>query len=298
MYCAKTAFTLEFRSGLATNRVSLIALLCTMALANARRKRSACSKAPRRSGRPIRRSVQNSSPTLRAALREWWCDHRDREGIVSSLRELSVELWGFLRDSTPQRERQRYGDVDYDWDQGVNTTSATVGWRNRLLGVLHSPYQPTEPALFREMVESLGIDPTRYTFLDLGSGKGRTLLMASEYPFRRVLGVELLPELNQIAQKNIREFRSEQRKCEVVESVCQDARVFEFPEVPLLIYLFNPFLESGLSQVVRNLERSLQASPRPVVILYHNPLLASVLDASAALKKAYSTHQYSVYRNQ
>jgi SAM-dependent methyltransferase len=242
--------------------------------------------------------VQSSSPTLRASLREWWCDHRDREGLVLSLRELSVELWGFLRDSTPQRERQRYGDVDYDWDQGVNTTSATVGWRNRLLGVLHSPYQPTEPALFREMVESLGIDPTRYTFLDLGSGKGRTLLMASEYPFRRVLGVELLPELNQIAQKNIREFKSDQRKCQVVESVCQDARVFEFQEEPLLIYLFNPFLESGLSQVVRNLERSLQASPRPVVILYHNPLLASVLDASAALKKTYSTHQYSVYRNQ
>jgi SAM-dependent methyltransferase len=179
----------------------------------------------------------------------------------------------------------------------VNTTSAAVGWRNRLLGVLHSPYQPTEPVLLQEMVGSLDIDKSHYTFLDLGSGKGRTLLMASEYPFRRVLGVELLPDLNQIAQENIREFKSDQRKCEVVESVCQDARGFEFPKEPLLIYLFNPFLESGLAQVVGNLEQSLQASPRPIIILYHNPLLANVLDASVAFNKTNGTHQYSVYRN-
>ena len=241
--------------------------------------------------------MQNSSPTLPAALREWWRDHREREGLLPALRTLGVELWGFLRDSTPQRERSRYGDVEYDWDRQVNTTSAAVGWRNRLLGVLHSPYQPTEPALFREMVDSLGIEASRYTFLDLGSGKGRTLLMASEYAFRRVLGVELLPELNQIAQDNIREFKSEPRKCGKVESVCQDARVFEFPNESLLIYLFNPFLESGLAQVVRNLELSLRKSPRPVIVLYHNPLFANVLDTSSVLKKTDGTHQYSVYRN-
>ncbi len=241
--------------------------------------------------------MQNSSPTLRAALREWWRDQREREGLFPVLRNLSVELLGFLQDSTPQRERQRYGDVDYDWGHQVNTTSAAVGWRNRLLGVLHSAYQPTEPSLFHEMIELLGIDPSQYTFLDLGSGKGRTLLMASEYLFRRVLGVELLPELSRIAEKNIRAFKSDRRKCETVESLCQDARVFEFPEEPLLIYLFNPFLESGLSRVVRNLERSLQASPRPVIILYHNPLLANVLDTSVVFKKTNGTHQDSVYRS-
>ena len=45
----------------------------------------------------------------------------------------------FVRDSTPERLRQRYGDADYDWDHRVNTTSAAVGWRDRLLGVFHSP---------------------------------------------------------------------------------------------------------------------------------------------------------------
>lgn len=254
-------------------------------------------KGPRRNGRPIRPRVQSSSPTLGAALRDWWRDQRRRKGIVRALLTLSAELWGFLRDSTPQRERLRYGDQEYDWDRRVNTTSAAVGWRNRLLGVLHSPYQPTEPGLFREMMESLGIDEVQYAFIDLGSGKGRTLLMASEYKFRRILGVELLPELNQIAQENIREFMNEEHGCARVESLCQDARFFVFPQGPLLIYLFNPFLECGLAQVVRNLEQSLQDSLRPVIVLYHNPLLANVLDGSRAFKRTSGTHQYSVYRN-
>jgi SAM-dependent methyltransferase len=246
--------------------------------------------------------MQDSPPSLSHAFRDWWRDRRSRENFFPVLRSLAAELWEFLRDSTPQRERQRYGDVDYDWDYRVNTTSAAVGWRNRLLGVFHSTYQPTEPALFHEMLDALGFDPLKidyaqFTFIDLGSGKGRTLLMASEYPFRRVVGVELLPELNQLAQQNIRDFKSAARKCENVESLCEDARDFAFPLEPLLLYLFNPLAESGLALVVQNLERSLQARSRPVVVLYHNPMLASILDASPMLTKANSTHQYSVYSN-
>lgn len=243
------------------------------------------------------RLAEDERPTLRAAFAGWWRDQRARHGFFPTLRALVAELWNFLRDSTPGRERQRYGDVEYDWERRVNTTSAAVGWRNRLLGALHSPYQPTEPELFREMIEALGIEYSGYTFLDLGSGKGRTLLMASEYPFRRVLGVELLPELNRIAQENIRLFEGEQRKCDTVESRCLDARVFEFPEEALVIYLFDPFPESGMVRVILNLERSLRALPRSVIVVYHNPLLAELFDASGLLKRTHGTYQYSVYRN-
>ena len=91
--------------------------------------------------------------------------------------------------------------MEYDWEHRVNTTSGTVGWRERLLGVFHSPYQPTDAALFQEMMASLPIDFSEFTFMDLGSGKGRTLLMASEYPFRRIVGVEILPELHRLPRK-------------------------------------------------------------------------------------------------
>src|SRR5882724_13713490 len=117
-------------------------------------------------------------PKLIETVLSWWKDHHQREGFFSTLRRLTGVLWEFIRDSTPERRRRRYGDVQYDWDYRVNTTSATVDWRNRLLGTFRSPYQPTEPLLFHEMMGALRIDFSEFTFIDLGSGKGRVLLMA------------------------------------------------------------------------------------------------------------------------
>ena len=159
-------------------------------------------------------------------------------------------LWSFLRESTPERRRQRYGDMEYDWENRVNTTSGTVGWRARLLGVFHSPYQPTEPSLFREMMASLPIAFDQFTFVDLGSGKGRTLLMASEYPFRKIVGVELIAELHRAAEENIRAYHSATQRCSQIEAVCADACEFPFPADPLVLYLFNPLPESGLRRLI------------------------------------------------
>lgn len=204
-------------------------------------------------------------------------------------------MWGFVSDSTPEARRRRYGDVEYDWDHRVNTTSATVSWRDRLLGVLHSPYQPTEPTLFREMLDALAIDFREFTFIDLGSGKGRTLLMASDYPFQRIVGVELLPELNRAACENLKNYSNPSQKCFHLESICADARDFEFPADPIALYLFNPLPEAGLIEVICNLEKSLRDRPRRIFVLYHNPLLEHVLSRSSMLKKIAGTHQYSVF---
>lgn len=230
---------------------------------------------------------------------QWWNDVAAREGRLAASRQLLAALWEFARDSTPERLRQRYGDAEYDWDHRVSTTSAAVSWQNRLLGVFHSPYQPTEPALFHEMLAALSqrsrCDFHDFVFIDLGSGKGRTLLMASDYPFRRIVGVELLPALHQAAQENLSKYRGESQKCFALESICADATEFSFPAEPTVLYLFNPFPESGLRRVMANLEESLRQNPRAVYVLYHNPLLEHVLSESAALNKMDGTHQYSIY---
>jgi SAM-dependent methyltransferase len=238
-------------------------------------------------------------PRLLPAARRYWSDRAVRSGRLVATRALLATVWEFLRDSTPARLRQRYGDADYDWDLRVNTTSAAVGWRDRLLGAFHSPYQPTEPALFHEMLSTLARDFDLnfrdFTFLDLGSGKGRTLLMASDYPFRRIVGVELLPALDRIAQENLRAYKNESQKCFALESVCADATAFPFPDVPLVIYLFNPFPESGLRRVAASFDQSLRANPRPAYLLYHNPLLEHVLIEIGSLCQVGKTDQYSVF---
>jgi len=238
-------------------------------------------------------------PTVRSTLVRWWKDGLARDGFGQTARNLADRLWTFLRESTPAQRRQRYGDVDFDWDYHVDTTSATVSWHDRLLGQFHSAYQPTEPALFREMMEAmlnLEINFQEFTFIDIGSGKGRVLLMAAAYPFRRVLGVELLPPLHRVALANIRAYKSESQRCLVVESVAADARGFAFPAEPILLYLFNPLPESALIEMMSNLESSLLESPRTVYVLYHNPLLKHVLASLSGFRKIEGTRQYLIFR--
>ena len=237
----------------------------------------------------------SSQPRLTTTLRLWFAEQSSRTGFFPTLQKAVAIFWEFLLDSLPSRRRQRYGDVDYDWDHRVDTTGATVSGRDRLLGLFHSPYQPTEPALFREMLANLSIDFRQFTFIDIGSGKGRVLLMASDYPFRRILGVELLPALHRVAQENIGKYHSPSQQCFALESICGDARNFELPPEPTLLYLFRPLPESGFVRFLANLDASLRQHPRPVLLLYHNPLLEHLLLSSPVLKKISGTHQYSIY---
>jgi hypothetical protein len=244
-------------------------------------------------------SLIAQQPSILQTAWHWWKYAAAFEGPLRATRRLAGVLWEFTRDSTPERRRLRFGDADYDWDHRVNTTSGAVAWRDRLLGMFHSEYQPTEPGAFHEMLDGLrqytGVDFRDFTFIDLGSGKGRTLLMASDYPFRRILGVELLPALHRIALENLAQYKNAAQKCFAMESLCADANEFPFPDEPLVVYMFNPLPESGMRRVRANLEQSLRARPRAAFVLYHNPLLEHVLSEGGMLRKVAGTNQWSVF---
>ena len=234
---------------------------------------------------------------LGRVMAEWWRDHRTRETPLSTAWDLFVNLWKFALESTPEQRRRRFGDVDFDFDHRVNTTGGTVSWRDRLIGIFTSEYQATDPALLHEMLQVLKVDFRRFTFIDLGSGKGRALLIAATYPFRRIMGVELIPALHLAAQANIGKCKNASQQCFAIESICANARDFDFPGEALVVYLFNPFLESVLAQVWSRLESSLTANPQPVCILYHNPLLRDVLIRSGTFTQVAETSQYSILAN-
>ena len=115
--------------------------------------------------------------------------------------------------------------------------------------------------------------------------------MASEYPFRRIVGVEILPELERAQQENIRAFKSAAQQCTQIESVCADAREFQFPEEPVVLYLFNPLPEAALREVIGKL-----SLVRPLWILYHNPLHEELLAETGELIRTGGTEKYVVYR--
>ena len=131
-------------------------------------------------------------------------------------------------------------------------------------------YWPTPIRSFKALLARLPDDYRDYTFIDYGSGKGRTLLMASEFPFKRVLGVELAESLSGVATANIRRFRSDKRVCHDVDSVCIDATQFPIPDGPCLFYFYCPFYAETLGQVLDRIKASYDADPRPMIIVYTN----------------------------
>jgi hypothetical protein len=238
-----------------------------------------------------RNPLHNKSGAL-----DWIGDTFRRRGSLGAVRWYAFSTVELLRDLTPARRKSRYGDIDYDFEHGVDTTWANVTLRTRLRELLSGgQYQPSEPALFHEILSSLPVAVDGFTFIDLGSGKGRTLLMASEYPFRRIIGLELLAELNQVAQQNIASYRSKRQKCFNIDSHCGDAGWFEFPREALVLYLFNPFPDYVLREVLANLQRSVTVFPRQAYVIYHNLVHENVFTEQAWLRPVRRTHQFAIF---
>jgi len=253
----------------------------------------------RRAGRypaPCPMAQPDPAPQSRNKSLRWIADVVRHRGILGALGYYANATLEFLRDLTPQRRRSRYGDADYDFDHNVDTTWATVSLRTRLRELLSgAQYQASDPELFHSIVQALPVSPEGFTFIDLGSGKGRTLLMASDYPFRRIIGVELLDELHQIARRNIASYHSERQKCFDIEAYSADARTFQFPQEPVVLYLFNPFPDYVLQAVLEKLRSSVASLPREVYVIYHNLVHEELFKSQSWLREMQRTHQYAIY---
>ncbi|GAO34880.1 hypothetical protein SCT_0260 [Sulfuricella sp. T08] len=130
-------------------------------------------------------------------------------------------------------------------------------------------YEPTPVPALRAILDSLPVDHSKFTFIDYGSGKGRVLLLASEYPYQRIIGVEFANSLHTIARANIARWNSRKQKCADIASVCMDARDFQLPDDPLVIFFFTPFLSPVIDRVVENIQESFRIKPRPIRIVYY-----------------------------
>jgi predicted RNA methylase len=227
----------------------------------------------------------------------WARDSVRARGLSKSFVYLAGQVWSLLCDSMPERRRSRFGDIDYDCEYGFDTTWARLSWSVRLREVFTERlYQPTVPAEFSEMLQQLArVDFTRFTFIDLGSGKGRALLLAAEYPFRRIIGVEIQAELHAIAEENLARLRESGSKIDA-QSICLDAREFSFPPDPLIVYLFNPFPDYVLAAVIDNLRASLARRPRPVYVIYNAPFEQQVIEKANSLRRIVHTLQYEIYQ--
>lgn len=175
-------------------------------------------------------------------------------------------------------------DRTYDRANEIETNGLVLPDALALRGdnAMHaSEYEPTPTIVFRRMINSLPSDLHGFVFIDLGSGKGRTLLLAAHHPFRRIECVELSLEMHEIALKNIAATCLPSAN---ITAHNMDATEYEIPLEPFVLYMFNPFQEAVLARVLGNVEQSLRRLPREAYILYVNAKHKDLLDSAEFLE--------------
>lgn len=202
-----------------------------------------------------------------------------RRGLVGTLESCAAEI----------------EDIWFDRRFGIDTLETTDD-RSLPTVPFGTRYQPTKIARLKKIFRELRINFGDYVFLDLGSGKGRALLIASEFPFKRIIGVEVLPELHLLSEKNIRAYRSTTQKCSAIESNCCDATLYQMPSENMVLFLSHPFEHPIVSSVLTNLRESLQSHPREVYFVYHNPVCHDLIIRSGFLEVVRTTDLYAIYK--
>ncbi len=159
-------------------------------------------------------------------------------------------------------------------------------------------YYGVAPSILRSLVarwrETAPEEPTSaYTFVDVGAGKGRALLVASELGFRRVVGVELNPAMASVARANVELWQAGHAgdptalSISAIEVLEQDALELKLPPGPVLVFLFHPFEAPVLTEFVRRVGEQL-AGRRPVLdLLYVNAECRKVLDEAPGFSRLF-----------
>ena len=160
-------------------------------------------------------------------------------------------------------------------------------------------YYGVAPSILRGLIQhwrdTAPAEPiSAYTFIDIGAGKGRALLVASQLPFRRVLGVELNPTLATTARANIAAWTAAHTSDPTADRIApialleQDALELQLPPGPILLFLFHPFEAPLLAELLTRTQSQLAARRRPILdILYVNSECRSVLDENPRFQRLF-----------
>jgi hypothetical protein len=243
-------------------------------------------------------TVRYKIRTARRVAAEAASVRRD-EGMQSALRRLAVVARQLLRWYHPARIWRRHRKSGFDRRFGVETSglvhpSQFAGLAGEDADPHH--YKAIRPEDFHAAVSTLAVRHEEFEFVDYGSGKGRALLLASDYPFPRITGVEFSPELHQAALRNVARYRGPAQRCWEIGSLCADAAAFDPPDAPCVLFFYDPFGERLMSAVLDRIGKSLARRPREIYIVYCQPRLRELLSQRPFLELAAEGEHFTVFR--
>jgi SAM-dependent methyltransferase len=180
----------------------------------------------------------------------------------------SVRVWSRLVLMVERKVERKVEQLDRVFDRGLDTSDA----------VMHIPeiqandgqhYEPSPWYILPRALRAVGASD-RDVLVDFGCGKGRIVHQAAKRPLKRVIGVEISPELAAFAQTLVAAHRHEYR-CQNVEIFVCDAARFHVPDDVTIAYLFFPFRGTTLDAVLHNLIESIDRRPRRMHVIYAWP---------------------------
>jgi len=195
-----------------------------------------------------------------------------------------VDYW-YWRRFTNRHKKQIPINLAFDRDHGVETATEipleAVGVPLADVERGNGVYRALTEELFRTSLASIRIDSSQFTFVDIGSGKGKVMFMAADLPFKRVVGIEYALGLHDVAIRNIATYRSTTQKCHDIEAIYGDALQYSLPAGPVLLFTFNALSKELMRDFMIKLDRDAAANrDRPLFFIYTN--LRKVAEVGAA----------------
>ena len=253
----------------------------------------------------------NSIPVIECAT---FGDKKLIEGTLTKLQR-HIRTYGWMSTSVVIAKNLRFSilharEKQFDSKFRVDTAGSialedlAIDSDNKSRGVY---YEPTPPHVFHHILSKLDIDHREFEFVDFGCGKGRVVLLAARYPFRKITGIEFAPELAEVARRNLATFTDKAQQCTNVDVVCLDATQYEIPDTKAVLYFFNPFDAIVMEAIARNLEASFQRNRAEKFLIYYNPQSEAVFEKLPFLQKVVSAKRivdfasprfsgYTIYR--
>jgi SAM-dependent methyltransferase len=186
-----------------------------------------------------------------------------------------------------QMKGRTYPKHPIDCALGIETSvvvspALSSGSRELERHALHS--LAAQPSVICAALDQVPIDGET-TFIDLGCGKGRAVIVAADYPFRTLTGIELSPHLCDVARRNIAMLRPETKYAERISIINGDASIPRLGKGPTVLWLYNPFQRPLIEKLSVHLVNERKSK---LWVIYCNPVFFDVFDASPDLRRYYA----------
>ena len=209
--------------------------------------------------------------------------HGLRKALIINFSKL---LWRYRRSK----------EMTFDKKNGLDTSGTSPNYFNNFE---HSnkefaiEYEPIQHDVFRKMLKRVKQKANNSIFIDLGSGKARSLIYASKLSFKKLIGVEFSKELHEIACGNLNHHFD--KDIISYELICEDASKYKLPNDNIILFMYNPFNGKVMESVVAEIRLFLENNEHNLTILYRNPVCSHLFENLPNLSLTTKKYEYHVY---